>query len=70
MNKYFSKALFYDETRKCIGTFVLTSVILIVKLIEFFTSKNIASNRYTSFDDVIIFTSFFIACGIMANLYE
>ncbi|MGL5085529.1 MAG: hypothetical protein ACRC68_07395 [Clostridium sp.] len=70
MNKYFSKALFYDETRKCIGTFTLTSVILIIKIIEFFTFKSIDTNKYASFDDAVVFTSFFIACGIMANLYE
>ncbi len=70
MSKYFSKALCYDEIRKCAGTFGLVSVILIIKLIDFIKNQSRGIDSAREFEEAVVFATFFMVCGIIANLYE
>lgn len=70
MDKYFSKALFYDETRKCVVASTLISAILMKEIIDFFTDKHEVVDKLGRLSDGVIFASFLMVCGIIANLYE
>jgi len=70
MDKYFSKGLFYDEIRKCIGIFAPLSVILIIKMIELFTSNSELFGDFFGFNHNIYFATCFMLSAITVNLYE